>query len=222
MGLLQDPQKALEQIEWYLDNAGLEVFPGAFEISAGSLCRQTLEQILFLMCFFSGMPHRKYMKADRTLRPAGNMLSALKNPDPRTGQTYFELARKAGPRIRKLARQPRSLERWRRELNETAHFTARNRCVDEERLRDFVRFARSCLDKNDKYAVVAAINEIFSDTYKAVLGGGPDNMPGITRKCVIGPGSFQLDEEGRLTLKTPTFPLKIISSNEVPRGRREE
>ncbi len=220
MGLLQDPIKVLDQAGWYLDNAHLESFPGAFHLAAGSLCRQTLEQILFLLCFFSRMPQRKYMRQDRTLQVAGRLLQGLEEVDASSGRRYIALARRAGPRVRKLARHPTSLSRWQRELNEPAHFSLRMRTVDETRLREFVRFARTVLDENDKYAIVAAINEIFSNgTYRAVLGDGPQNMPGVTRTIVVGPGAIKRGEDGSLGFKTPSFPIRIISATEVPRGR---
>lgn len=220
MGLLQDPIKALNQVEWYLDNAHLESFPGAFQLAAGSLCRQTLEQILFLLCFFSRMPQREYMRPDRTLQVAGRLLKALEKVDANSGRRYIELARQASPRVHKLTRQPRSLKRWQRELNEPAHFSPRMRSVDETRLREFVRFARTVLDNHDKYAVVAAINEIFSNgTYRAVLGDGSQNMPGLIRTIVVGPGALKRGDDGNLALKTPSFPISIISATEVPRGR---
>jgi hypothetical protein len=76
------------------------------------------------------------------------------------------------------------------------------------------------LDENDKYAVVAAINEIFSKgTYRVVLGDGPQNMPGITRSIVVGPGAIKRGDDGNLVFKTPSFPVTIISATEVPRGR---
>ena len=56
MSLLQDPLKVLSQIEWYLTNQDKEIFPGAYVLSAGNLSRQLLEQILFILCFYSGLP----------------------------------------------------------------------------------------------------------------------------------------------------------------------
>jgi len=45
MSILQDPISALAQAEWYLDHSDQELFPGAFEIAAGNICRQTLEKL---------------------------------------------------------------------------------------------------------------------------------------------------------------------------------
>jgi hypothetical protein len=72
---------------------------------------------------------------------------------------------------------------------------------------------------NDKYTIVAAINEIFSNGYQAVLGDGPQNMPGITRTIIVGPGAIKRGEDGNLGFKTRSFPIRIISATEVPRGR---
>ena len=219
MGLLQDPVQALDQVEWYLDHPELEKFPGAFELAGGALCRQTLEQALFLLCFFSGMPRTKFLRADRTLQVAGRLVRALGERDSDSGRVYFELARCRGPRIGKLARWPRSLARWQRLLNEPAHFSTRNRDMDEATLRGFVRFARTLFDGDDKYALVAAINEIYSGgIYTAVLSSDDRNMPGLYRRIVVGPSAIQLDANGQLSFKTPAFPLRIISATDVPRG----
>jgi len=220
MGILQDPVKALDQVEWYINNAHQESFPGAFQLAAGSLCRQTLEQILFLLCFYSGMPQHEYLRRDRTLHVAGRLVKALQKIDTASGRTYLELARQAGPRIRKLARQPKSLERWQRELNEPAHYSTRFRSIDENDLREFVIFVRTILDEYDKYAIVAAINEIFTNgTYRAILGKDKKNMPGISKKIVVGPSAFTRGEDGRLVFQMPETKWTVISETKVPRGR---
>ena len=79
MGLLQDPVSSLDQARWYLSNKQFEKFPGAFELAAGNLCRQILEQILFILCFFSTMPKNKFIKPDRKLKTAWNLYEQLKN-----------------------------------------------------------------------------------------------------------------------------------------------
>lgn len=218
MGLLQDPIKALDQAEWYLDNAGLEQFPGAFELAAGNLCRQTLEQALFILCFFSGMPRNRYLRPNRTLQTAGSLLTAL-NGEPTRGLKYIGLARRAGPCIRRLARWPRSLARWQRELNEPSHFATRFRAVGERQLREFVRFGRSLLDGNDKYLIVAVANEIFSGgRFRAVLGPEPVNMPGIMATLVVGPSGLRRNKDGVIGLGSPRVKIHVISETEIPRG----
>lgn len=62
MLLLQDSKKVLEQIEWYVQNKELEKFSGAFIMSAGNLCRQLVEQILFIIYFYGELPKEKYIK----------------------------------------------------------------------------------------------------------------------------------------------------------------
>jgi hypothetical protein len=120
------------------------------------------------------MPQARYLRRDRSLHVAKRLIDVLQTKDAVSGRRFLELARGAGPRICKLAAKPRSLARWQRELNEPAHFSPRFRVVDRADLRAFVRFARSILDEKDKYAIVAivaAINEIFSNgRFCAVLG----------------------------------------------------
>src|SRR6266540_575072 len=139
MSLLQSPLKAVAQIDWYLDNQHMESFPGAFVSAAGNLSRQLLEQILFILAFYSGMPSNKYMKTNRQLRTAGSVINALRQVNPATGRTYFAEARRRGPRIRKFARYPRSLDKWRDELNEPSHFRnpAVQRRTHEKHIRAF-------------------------------------------------------------------------------------
>ena len=60
MSLLQHPLRALDQVEWYLDSPDKEQFPGAFLLAAGNLARQVLEQVLFILAFYSGMPRNKF------------------------------------------------------------------------------------------------------------------------------------------------------------------
>src|SRR6266487_4605483 len=110
MSLLQNPVAALHQVEWYLDNRHLEKFPGAFLISAGNLSRQLLEQILFILAFYSEVPRDKYMKANYQLRTAHQILYSLCETCPGLGGNYLAKARLRGKRIRKFARFPRSLD----------------------------------------------------------------------------------------------------------------
>ncbi len=220
MGLLQDPVAALDQLEWYLTNTTLERFPGAFELAAGNLCRQTLEQVLFILCFFSGMPQSKYLRHNRSLRVAGSLLDRLDGTDGLSGKKYWELARKRGPRIRKFARNPRGLRRWQRLLNEPSHFSTRQRSVGAPVLRSFAQLARVWFDQKDKYLLVGALNEIFSrGRVWATLGADADNTPGICQKVVVTAHNLERTPEGGLALLTPERPLHVMSSTEVPRGR---
>ena len=156
MGLLQDPVASLEQARWYLDNRDLEKFPGAFELAAGNLCRQTLEQILFILCFFSTMPKNKYIKNDRTLKTAWSLYDQLKKTKSGTSKTYFKIARSRGTRIQKFATQPRTLDKWRKLLNESSHYSAKHRNLDEVVLGDFIEYANTLFDEKDKYLICGA------------------------------------------------------------------
>jgi len=218
MGLLQDPLKALEQADWYIKNSNLEKFPGAFELAAGNLCRQTAEQILYILCFFSGMPTESYLKRDRRLQVAGKLLEALDRRSTTGGRTYWQLARKRGPRIRKFARQPQSIKMWIRELNEPSHFSARHRRLDSGRISTFIIRARRWFDEKDKYLIVAALNEMFSrGRYRAVLSDDADNTPGVEHTFVVSAALLQRTSDGSLSMKTPVE-CCVISGTEIPRG----
>ena len=219
MGLLQDPIKALEQAEWYLEQNQGERFPGAYELAAGNLCRQTLEQILFIPCFYSGMPRKSYFRVDRTLQTAGRLLKELDQFDPTTHKSYWELARRRGPRIRKFARQPRVLRAWQRKLNEPSHFSLKFRAIGADRLKAFVSWVRQLFDTKDKYLIVAAVNELFSNgRFCATLSTDLENTPGISMKAVIGPKHLERDEHGHLALRSSFQGMQVISDTEIPRG----
>ena len=220
MSLLQDPKKALDQAEWFLDHRQYEKFPGAFELAAGNLCRQTLEQILFILCFFSRMPKNCFIKTDRTLQTAGLLLRELDKIDPTTRKSYWAIARVRGPRIRKFARYPRTLKIWWKKLSEPSHFSAKFRKVNEAGIREFIHQARGWLDDEDKLLIVAAINEIFSNgKVLATLANDKDNTPGIKWNVVVDPSNLYCAEDGRLALRTPYMGFKVISDTEIPRGR---
>ena len=220
MGLLQDPVASLDQARWYLNNKNLEKFPGAFELAAGNLCRQTLEQILFILCFFSTMPRNKYIKQDRTLRAAWHLYDQLKKTKPNTNKTYFKIARTRGILIRKFATKPRTLDKWRNILNESSHFSTKHRRLDEVILGEFIEYANSLFDAKDKYLVVAALNEIFSKgRVRATLGNDAENTPGIMVQSVVDIKNINRTSEGGITLTGPSHNLFVASSTEVPRGR---
>lgn len=220
MGLLQDPVASLDQARWYLNNKDLEKFPGAFELAAGNLCRQTLEQMLFILCFFSTMPKNKFIKQDRTLKTAWNLYDQLKKTKPNTNKTYFQIARTRGDRIRKFATKPRTLDKWRKLLNESSHFSTKHRKLDESVLGEFIDYANTIFDEKDKYLIVAALNEIFSKgRVRAILGNDEENTPGILIQSVVGIKDINRTSEGGITLTGPSHNLHVLSSTEVPRGR---
>ena len=220
MGLLQDPIAALNQADWYLKNSNLEQFPGAFELAAGNICRQTLEQVFFILCFFSGMPKNKYMKTDKTLRTVFHMFEQLGKLETTSGKTYWELARRRGPRIRKFARKPRTLNKWRKILNESAHFSSKFRSLDSSSINLFISIARKLFDDKDKYLLVGALNEIFSSgRVWATLAQDSDNTPGICWQVVVSANNLEFTSEDGFSLLAPEKSFLVISSNNIPRGR---
>ncbi len=221
MGLLQDPVASLEQAGWYLENKHLEKFPGAFELAAGNLCRQTLEQVLFILCFYSTMPTDNYLrKRDRTLHVAGHLLIQLKKTETDSNKTYLEIARNRGDRIRKFARKPRTLDKWLRVLNEPSHFSIKFRKTDEHLLMKFINLAKTWFDNKDKHLIVCALNEIFSrGRVWATLRNDPDNTPEICQQVVVSANNLERTQDGGLALRGPKKPCLVISSTEIPRGR---
>jgi hypothetical protein len=219
MSILQDPNKALNQIEWYLDNKNLEKFPGAFILASGNLCRHLLEQLLFILAFYSGMPQSKYIKTNHQLRTVDAMLKALREKSPISNRTYFEEARLRGPRIRKFASFPRSLDKWRKEFNAPSHFhnPAAQQNTREVQIRDFIQKMRKLFDHEDEFLIIAAVNEIRSKgKIKAILSNDSKNTPGIQVKLVVTPKDLVI-EKGSLSLKSQSFPIQVIPDDkEVP------
>ena len=126
------------------------------------------------------MPTSKYLKQDRSLRVSGHLITQLNKKDDNTGKSYFELARNRGARIRKFARWPKSLNKWRAILNESSHFSTKFRKIDKNDLMSFINMASDLFDSKDKYLILGALNEIFSKgRVKALLMNDEDNSPGI-------------------------------------------
>ncbi len=219
MSLLQHPLRTLDQIEWYLSSRDKELFPGAFLLSAGNLARQLLEQILFILAFYSGMPRTRFLKSSNRLRTADSILKALKEVDPATGHTYIERARKRGPCIQKLARFPRSLNRYRRIFNETSHFSnpGAGRKFKEDHIRQFVSRFRHILEEVDAHLITAAVNDIRSNGFiRAVLSKDSSNIPGIEYKVVVTPNLITY-KDGKFSMRTPRIPIQVVpNSKEVP------
>lgn len=219
MSLLQSPIRVLDQIDWYLENRHLENFPSAFEKAAGNLSRQLLEQILFILAFYSGMPSTKYMKSNRQLRTAGEILKALQLTNPTTGRRYLAEARRRGPRIRKFAQYPRSLDSWRNAFNEPSHFRnpASSRRTREKQIRRFSQRMRALFDEMDAYLITAAVNEILSKgRIRANLANDSRNTPSVILDMVVSPKNLAVNED-KLVLRSPNFPIRIIPDDtEVP------
>jgi hypothetical protein len=220
MSLLQNPIKALDQIEWYLDNKNLENFPGSFLLAGGNLSRQVLEQILFILAFYSGLPQNKYMKVDKRLKTAEAIINALKSTNPTTGRTYFDEAQRKGPRIKKFTHTSQSLDRWRKLFNEPSHFKnpAARRATKESDIRSFIKRIRAILDEKDAHLITAAVNEIKSGgKIKATLYNDEDNTPGILYESLVTPSCLTLNDNGSLNIKTQALKFKVIpDTHEVP------
>lgn len=219
MPLLQDPIKAIEQIEWYIDSQAQEHFPGAYLLAAGNLCRQVLEQILFILAFYSGMPQPYYIKTNHDLRTADKVFLALQRIDPDSGKKYLEIARSKGRRIRKFARWPLMLNKWRKQFNEPSHFRnpATSRNIEEAEIRDFIGKMKKTFESKDSFLITAAVNEILSrGKIKAELSNDPENTPGILVTHIITPNSLTVSD-GNLVLKSPTGEIQVVPDDkEVP------
>lgn len=219
MSILQDPVGALRQAEWYLDHSSEELFPGAFELAAGNLCRQVVEQALLIVCCFSGMPETKYVRRRARLRTAGALLEELGKFDTTSGESYWTRAAKRGSRIRKFVRARRSIAKWARILNEPSHFSITNRRLSDSELRQFVQTARDWFDEKDKNVLVTIVNQIISrGKYTAVLGPERANIPGIEQRVVVTAADLKRTPEGSLTLGVEV-PHLIVSKRQVHRGR---
>lgn len=218
MALLQDPIKSLDQAQWYLKNIKLEQFPGAFELAAGNLCRQTLEQALFILCFYSGVPRHKYVRSDRTLKTAGALVKQLDAVEPSSGKSYWDVARGHCARVATLARRERNWKKWARDLNEPSHFSLRFRKVRGDSHSLFVKFARKLFDARHQSLIIAAVNVLFSRGKMWVVLDGNDARPFVYHRQVVRMKHFTHDHSGRLSLSTPEMPIKIIPNDEVPTG----
>lgn len=223
LSLLQSPHRALDQIEWYLDNAQHELFPGAFHIAAGNLARQVLEQVLFILAFYGGLPREKWMRPDKRLRPAGRILHALEQPSS-SGADYFVNAAKRGSRIRKFARLRPRLPSWLQQLNEPSHYhnAAARRRTGEKAIRRFSQALRSTFEDLDAYLLTAAVNEMISDgKVRAFFGSEPECIPAAEVTMVVQIRDV-IVENGRPSLHAPRFPIRIIPSDQEVGLRRSK
>jgi hypothetical protein len=225
VSLLQNPERALDQVDWYLNHGDQEKFPGAFLKAAGNLARQTLEQVLFILAFYSRLPKLKYIRSDRKIRSAGRIASELREVEPTTGKTYLRIARERSPRIAKFAALAPSFDRWIRLLNEASHFRnpARRREFDAEALRKFTVRLRGVLDEADANLITAAFNELATGgKVWATIDSAPPYQPGICRKVILQPRHITYSE-GRLRIAAPAGVLEVVPAHvDVPirmRGR---
>jgi hypothetical protein len=219
MSLLQDPIKALDQIDWYLTHQQEEQLPGSFLLAAGNLARQTLEQVLFILAFYGGMPSSTYMKPNWQLHTANHILTALKKVNLLTNRTYLAEARRRGPRIRKFARYPRSLNMWRDQFNSFSHFRnpATNRRIGKAAIEAFSKRIRGVFDERDCHLITAAVNELGTrGKVTAVLMNTADNTPGVSADIVVAPKDLERSGDG-IALRTPWFPIHVVPNDrEVP------
>jgi hypothetical protein len=214
VSLLQNPCRALDQIDWYLENQELEQFPGAFLLAAGNLARQVLEQVVFILAFYSGLPHTKYMRPDRRLRTAGEILRALNQPRD-SASDYFAIARSRSSRTRKFAVLRRRLPAWLRQLNEPSHYRnpAARRRFREADIAAFTDVMRRTFAENDTYLILAAVNEIISgETVKAELGPEPECTPATVVTSVVRPRHIR-KENGKLVLRVPCHRLHVLPAD---------
>ena len=82
----------------------------------------------------------------------------------------------------------------------------------------FINLAKTWFDDKDKYLIVGALNEIFSNgRVWATLDA--DNIPGICQQTIVGANNLERTPDGRLALRGPEHSFFVISSTEIPRGR---
>ncbi len=219
MSLLQNPIKVIDQIGWYIENQPLERFPGAFLIAAGNLSRQLLEQILFILAFYSGMPNEMYMKDNLQLKTAYVVLNALKKSHPTHKLTYLELAKRRGSRIHKFSQNPSSLDKWREEFNEPSHYRnpAARSIMRENHILNFIQQMRNLFDELDSHLITAAVNELCSGrNIKAILVDDKNNTPGVQIDLIVTPKDLKLTDKG-IELVSPPIPMQVIPDDkEVP------
>jgi hypothetical protein len=218
MSLLRNPLKALDQIDWYVEHENLEQFPDSFVLAAGNLCRQTVEQILFILAFYSGMPRNKYLKPNGELREIKTILDALGAIDPITKKSYWKLARCKGPRIQKFAKNPRTLNMWRRQFNEPSHFgnPAKNRKIRRNHIMNFSRRVRMILDEKDVNLIICSVNEIRSNgKFKAFLTKDSDNVPGVSQEITLKHSDIKVAPDGNFTMQTAIDHIIINKSKNV-------
>jgi hypothetical protein len=219
MSILQDPIRSIRQAEEYIRNADSGQFPEANEMAAGNLCRQLLEQVLFILCFYSRMPPQAFIRPDRSLKTAGKLLEELDKIDKITTKSYWQLARERSPRVAKFACRPKTLRKWSRLLNEPSHFSLKYRKVSADKLLLFVTFIKSLFDESDWHLITVAINELFSNgRYTAQIGEFPQCTPGLMSRLVVSAYHLKKEANGSLSIIVPGRSVKIIPADRIPRG----
>lgn len=215
MSLLQDPKRVVEQIEWYMQNKQFEKFAGGFSIAAGNLCRQLIEQILFIVSFYGELPKEKYITNDDKIKSPFNIINELKLKDKNMDVTYIEKAANKGKRIKKFSDKLNDFDSWRKLFNESSHFRnpIRVKRMEDEDVIKFLNSMKRIIDDKDCHLLTAAINEIKSNgKIKAVLCNDEDNTPGISQEVILGPKNIVL-ENGTLTIKYKKLDYYIVPDN---------
>jgi hypothetical protein len=221
VSLLQEPLRALDQIEWYLANQEQERFPSAFQLAAGNLARQVVEQVLFIIAFYGGLPRNKYMKSDYRLKTADYVFQELCKTGP-AGVDYFRACALRGSRLRKFTSLRRRLSRWRSKFNTPSHFRnpAARRRTSEADIERFVATMRRTFDEVDSLLITAAVNELLSTgRVKAALGPEPTCTPAVQVETTARIKHLRV-EDGRLSLNVPAADIRIVPADQEVTLRR--
>lgn len=199
MSILQDPAKALSQISWYLDHQELEAFPGAFETAAGNLARQLLEQILFILAYFSGLPSDKYLRRNGRLHTAGRVLNALRALEPASHKPWLDRCRRQPGPVRRLVLPARELDRWVRALNEPSHYRPPSAHPKKRAatIRRFHQRLAPLITENDGPLLLAIANAIRSKgRFRVVFGSDPPYPPGVELTVTVAPRHLEKVNNG--------------------------
>lgn len=219
MSLLQDPKKVLEQIEWYVQNKELEKFSGAFIMSAGNLCRQLVEQILFIISFYGELPKEKYIKNDDKIKTPFEIIKSLKEIDSQDNTTYIDKAIRRGKRIEKFAVKLSNFDNWRKLFNEPSHFRnpIRTKHYGEDDITKFINMMKEIIDDKDCHLLTAAINEMKSGgKIKATLSNDDDNTPAISMEIILTPKDIIVENKS-LSIKYNKIKYFVVPDDkEIP------
>ncbi len=186
MALLQDPVRALSQIEKHLDNrsndASRSVDPGGWQPLPPDGGADRVHLVCLLAHAEGEVPEPKGQ-----LKILNELFQALDSSDPTTGRAYWTAAKRRGERIAKLARLRGKLRLWRKWFNEPSHDSApgQRQKIGEKQIREFAKELGTTLDALDFGLVVAAHNEIMS--------GGSIRYPPLEQSAHRRPGAEPLE-----------------------------
>lgn len=159
-------------------------------MSAGNLCRQLVEQILFIISFYGELPKEKYIKNDDKIKTPFEIIKSLKEIDLQDNATYIDKAIRKGKRIEKFAVKLSNLDNWRKLFNEPSHFRnpMRTKNYGEGDITKFINMMKEIIDDKDCHLLTAAINEMKSGgKIKATLINDDDNTLAITMEIILTP-----------------------------------